>query len=490
MDKTVQAIIDGIVNDVRSSIDDTNKEVRYINWALHLEEVRSFSQYRRLNRGAEEAYHETMKPYYWNFLTNKINYSASTMGCINFLKCSLKEFCGVAEWIAKCGIMEFVGDCEYHCRNIMYRLQMLIELGYRRYIKEWPIDEINECLERLRVAPDYKRGEVYCVLSAFYLIESADMTDEEKDAMEEQLCENWDYLIHIYSVIVRSIIGCKLNNYHSIANTVKILKSCHRHIYLFYDALLLRQDFILGKYDGLPPKKKDEALQKFDKHLVYIKEIIENTEQEEDLEKLCGVIFGSEFKEAINRKHFKTYKELEGLAEYWQQEATKLQGMVDELEPLRALCESMRQAMNNSIPMDVIVKTIIGFDDVKMSKLVFQELDWSLDKHPVWSKYRDEMKELIGEKQRGVANLEMRLEELLAKIAKATQATAAASKKAAEMPTMNDNNGLVAGGNIEARVALTNEQVRMLIEGLSLNDKQSNKLLSLTKDGNNNTGRQ
>lgn len=42
------------------------------------------------------------------------------------------------------------------------------------------------------------------------------------------------------------------------------------------------------------------------------------------------------------------------------------------------------------------------------------------------------MKQLIDEKKRGAANLEMRLEELLANIAKATQETAEASKKAAE----------------------------------------------------------
>lgn len=437
MDIIIQRVIDSIVNDVRRSIEEDKEEVGYINWGVHLEEVRSFRQYRKLSMGAEEAYHEAMKPYYWDYLTGKINYKVASNNLMCFFMESFREFEGAAEWIAEKGILNFVRDClhnEYACRGFQYRLQVLIELGYRRFIQDWPIDEINEYLERLEVAPDYRRGEYYCALSAFYLIDSMDVDDDTKDELIQQLHDNWDFLIHIYSVMVRSIVGCRLNNYTGIANTVKILKSCHHHIYLFYDSLILRQDFLLSKYDGLTPKKKEVAMQKFDKHFVYLQDIMENTEQEDDLEQLCSIIFGSEFEAAMNRKRFKTYKELEGIAEHWQQEATKLQGMVNELEPLRALCESMRQAMENSIPMDVIVRTIIGFEEVKTSRLVFQELDWSLDKHPVWARYREEMKQLIDEKKRGAANLEMRLEELLANIAKATQETAEASKKAAERP--------------------------------------------------------
>lgn len=465
MDRITQGIIDGITNDVKRSIELDKEEVGYINWGVHMDEVRSFRQYHNLNMGAAEAYHEAMKPYYWDYLTGKINYKVASNNLMEFLMYSFREFEGAAEWFAERGILSFVSDCLDNgivCHGFQNRLKELIELGYRRFIQDWPIDEINEYLERLEVTPDYRRGEYFCALSAFYLIDSIDADDDTKDMMIQQMHDNWDFLIHIYSVMVRSIVGCRLNNYTGIANTVKLLKSCHHHIYLFYDALILRQDFLMSKYDGLNPKKKEAALQKFDKHFSYLQDIMENTEQEDDLEQLCRVIFGSEFEAAMNRKRFKSYKELEGIAEHWQHEATKLQGMVNELEPLRALCESMRQAMENSIPMDVIVRTIIGFDDVKMSKLVFQELDWSLDRHAVWSRYRDEMKELIDEKRRGASNLELRLEELLAKIAKATQETAEASKKAAERPTMNDNNGIVAGGSIEAKISLTDNQVSMI----------------------------
>lgn len=475
MDIIIQRVIDSIINDVRHSIEEDKDKLGYADWGVHLEEVRSFRRYRKLNMRVEETYHEAMKPYYWDYLTGKINYKVASNCLMNFLMDSFCEFEGAAEWIAEKGILAFVDDClrnEYSCRGFQYLLQVLIELGYRRFIQDWPIDEINEYLERLEVTPDYRRGEYYCALSAFYLIDYMDADDDTKDELILQLHSNWDFLIHIYSIMVRSIVGSRLSNYTGIANTVKILKSCHHHIYLFYDALILRQDFLMSKYDGLTPKKKETALKKFDKHLVYLQDIMENTEQEDDMELLCSTIFGSEFEAAMNRKRFKTYKELEGIAEHWQQEATKLQGMVNELEPLRALCDSMRQAMENSIPMDVIVRTIIGFEEVKTSRLVFQELDWSLDKHPVWSRYRDEMKQLIDEKKHGAANLEMRIEELLTKIAKATQDTAEASKKAAERPTMNDNNGMVAGGNIEASIRLTDNQARMIAERLGLSNEQ------------------
>lgn len=57
----------------------------------------------------------------------------------------------------------------------------------------------------------------------------------------------------------------------------------------------------------------------------------------------------------------------------------------------------------------------------------------------------------------------------------------------AERPQMKDNNGIVAGGNLNANFSFTNEQVQMLINQLSLTGEQSSKLLNFTNNGNNNT---
>ena len=53
--------------------------------------------------------------------------------------------------------------------------------------------------------------------------------------------------------------------------------------------------------------------------------------------------------------------------------------------------------------------------------------------------------------------------------------------------SVGTNNGIVAGGNLNANFSFTNDQVKMLIEGLALNGEQSKKLLTLTANGNNNT---
>lgn len=44
MDIIIQRVIDSIVNDVRRSIEEDKENVGYINWGVHLEEVRSFRQ--------------------------------------------------------------------------------------------------------------------------------------------------------------------------------------------------------------------------------------------------------------------------------------------------------------------------------------------------------------------------------------------------------------------------------------------------------------
>lgn len=322
MDTKTQDIIDCIINDVRRSSAEGKENVGYIDWDAHLEEVGSFGQYPRAQMGAAEVYHEAMKPYYWDYLTGKINWATTNGNLMVFLMNSFRLFDGAAEWIAKKGILTFVDNCldnDCDCSHFQHCLLVFIKLGYRRFIHDWPIDEINEYLEHLEVAPDHRRGEYFCALSAFYLIDKADVGRYAKDEMLQKLNGNWRYLLNIYSVMVRSIVGSLLNNYAAIINTVKISGSCHHHIYLFYDALNLRLDFLKSKYDGLSPAKKKEALQKFDKHLADIQDIMKNTKQEDDLEQLCSIIFGSELEAALNRKRFMSYKELEAEAAYWKQ---------------------------------------------------------------------------------------------------------------------------------------------------------------------------
>ena len=87
--------------------------------------------------------------------------------------------------------------------------------------------------------------------------------------------------------------------------------------------------------------------------------------------------------------------------EHWKKMATHLGEQLKELEPLKAMCQSMMEAMKHAIPVDEICKVILGFDDPKVSETVFTKLDWELEENEAWASKRKEMKQLIKAKLKG-----------------------------------------------------------------------------------------
>ena len=88
---------------------------------------------------------------------------------------------------------------------------------------------------------------------------------------------------------------------------------------------------------------------------------------------------------------------------------------------MKIICESMKEAVENSIPVNDVVNTIVNFDDPKVSELVFNKLDWDLEDQPAWAKHRKEMKQLIKAKLKGPKEFQTAMEEYARQMAEATQ---------------------------------------------------------------------
>ena len=66
--------------------------------------------------------------------------------------------------------------------------------------------------------------------------------DKKKMDMFDMLDSKWDFMKHFYSIMIRRVIGCRLNGYASVANLVAQQPKYHQYIHIFYCVLCYRQD--------------------------------------------------------------------------------------------------------------------------------------------------------------------------------------------------------------------------------------------------------
>lgn len=340
--------------------------------------------------------HEALQPFYLEYLCGRNHASYEKMGCYGFMNRCIDRYEELGRWFAtESNLMDMIDGLaasQVGEGAVFSRLQMLMATGYRPHMKELDIESVNDEIARQKVQKELYRGEHLCILHAFLMIEGADKTDKEKDDLEELLRRNWGFVMRIYSIMAGSVIGDKQNTFTSVCNNVKIMRGSHPYLHLFMAAIMARETAIM-------PDVK--ARRKMDKHFRYLEDIIAQTPQKDTLDELCKILFGKEFEKAVATKQYASYRELEGLVEHWKEMATNLGEQLKELEPLKAMCQSMMEAMKHSIPVDKICDVIVGFDDPKVSEMVFTKLDWELEENEAWASKRKEMKRLIKAKLMG-----------------------------------------------------------------------------------------
>ncbi len=393
-------------------------------WRKNWISTRGMAEHLSSQAKTRDDFHQALQPYYWMYLSDSLaDDSPSYLEFRSFINACINKYQGLGEWFRTKDIEDIVENLARKREDgsrLTEILMLILKHGYRPYIKEWNKEKLEENIERLRVHGDRYHGEYYCIMHAFYMIETADITDEQKDEFENLLRQNWDFLKHVYSIMIKRIVGCGHKNFRAVANNVEIQTSSHPYIHLFYNALIDRQDGILTT---------EREQKKMVPHIINMENIMMDVEQEDTLDPLCRILFCEEFEKVLARKRFKSYRELEDLADFWQKEAAKLEGHVKELEPLKKICESMKEAVENSIPVDDVVRTIVNFDDPNVSELVFNKLDWDLEEQPAWAKHRKEMKQLIKAKLKGPEDFKSAMKEYAKQMAEATQ-------KLAEKPSV------------------------------------------------------
>lgn len=331
-----------------------------------------------------EIFHQRMKPIYWRLLSGDyIESSDFSDVCyrVSSWMCAYNE---LDKLVGEHNIMELL-DSAYCRTGYLYSffqlLRCIMGQSYRPYIKLWPEDEIDKEIEKLEVSGDSKRGAMLCVLSAYLMIEHADLPEKHKDFLEKQLGENWSYLTNVYSFMVRRIVGSNFKAFVQIINNVVVARSFHPYVHIFYKAVLLRKDELF-----VTPKSRE----KLAKHMARLEEILKTTPQKDDLDELCNIIFGADFEE-IMKNRFMSYDEL-------NEKVILLQDSVGKLSSdMEKVTKQFAEAVESRVPVDLVETQLLRLDSSTASA-IFGNLSLLLAKDPAWAKIQPGLSEKIMQK--------------------------------------------------------------------------------------------
>ena len=207
--------------------------------------------------------------------------------------------------------------------------------------------ELKEMLFKSEVCYDYKTDEVLCVLHAFTMIMQQDWTKDKKKEMLDLLNQQWLFLKHYYSVMIRHIIGVKWTKFSKVAETVmNSSQSFKPHMHIFFCGLM---DCV----DELHLDRKHQR--EMDKVMLQMQEEMNRCEQSELLYPLCDTIFPEDFQRLLREHRPKSYKEIEDennqKDELIQQMREQNRRTCKELEKSK---ETLEQMVLSSIPIEDI----------------------------------------------------------------------------------------------------------------------------------------
>lgn len=214
-------------------------------------------------------------------------------------------------------------------------VRLLLELGYDT---DWQklSERLKMELHEAEVYSDRKTGELMCFLHGVAMLMNTPWDDGKKMENFDLLCDNWDFLKHFYAVMIRRVIGSKLDNFVAVANLVTQLTSYHQHIQIFYCAICYRQNTL-----GL----KKKQLKSLEEKLVRIRSIMGETKESHMLYELCDTIFPEDFQRMLDEFRPETRDEIE-------RERNKLRYEVGILtDQMTSMAEKLKDALEHSVPI-------------------------------------------------------------------------------------------------------------------------------------------
>lgn len=275
-----------------------------------------------------------------------------------------------------------------HIHYFFYLLELLISDKYHQNWEEMAVT-LKESLFQAEVYSDYKTDELLCILHAMTMIMLHDWPLQKKKDVFELLYSHWGFMKHVYSMMIRHIVGCKLPNFAAVANNVMQSNSNLPHLDIFYCALVERMDSM-----GLDEKK----YKKLDDARLKLLEKMNRREPSELLYELCDTLFPEEF-QLMLRHRPKSYGELEEESRKKDLLIMQMEKQTHRLEEqISEITETYRKAIEASIPVEDILKRLLKLP-VATAWDIYGKLDRLLKTHAAWRKYDIRIHDALEQKE-------------------------------------------------------------------------------------------
>lgn len=361
-------------------------------------------------------FHRLMQPYYELFFYGDASVCKSIPGPEH---CFMEEviaadsdFCLWASSQKLEAAAEGWGDYMKRCNNdhVYYYFNLLDRLNNDSFRQDWEklSDSLKEKLFQAEVYSDYKTDELYCILHALAMIMQLKRTLQEKKEMFVMLRDHWGFMKHVYSIMIRHIVGCKLPNFAALTNNVMISNSNLPHLDIYYCALVERIDNL-----GLDEKK----YKKLDDARLKLLEKINRREPSETLYELCDTLFPEEFQQMLRHRP-KSYGELEEENAQKDMLLSQMENQTHKLEQqLEEVTLAYKTAIEASIPVEDILQRLHRIP-IATAWDIYGKLDRLLKTHPVWRQYDIQIQEALEQREREEESMKSNLYSNLETVAK------------------------------------------------------------------------
>lgn len=301
--------------------------------------------------GIMDELHRQLQPYYEMFLfadTKLIN--EKNYNCFRFIIDCAKEDDQFASWAEQFELdaiteawADYLRRADMSIGYYQSLVYILLEGGYNTNWHQLT-ETLKNDLHEAEVYSDYKTGELIAFLHGVAMLMSTSWDDVKKMDLFDLLCNNWEFLKHFYSVMIRRVIGCRLPNFSAVANLLVQQTKYHHYIHIFYCALCYRESTLnLGK-----SQKKS-----LEKQMNRIHNIIDNTIPSDDLNELCDTLFPEDFQRMLDEFRPETREQVE-------RERNKLRYEVGLLtDQMTAMANRLKEALENSVPIPEIEKQLL-----------------------------------------------------------------------------------------------------------------------------------
>ncbi len=260
-----------------------------------------------------------------------------------------------------------------HDPNFFY--WMMKAMLERDYTTDWHgvYDRLKTRLAKARQSGNFKRSEMHCLLMAITMIERLGLPREKKNELFGLVRQNWGFLKYMYSVLIRYIVGMRVDNFAALAYTACNRKASRPYMHLFYKAFKAKFDKLCP--EGLIDAHSGESVRvQAEKHLARMEQIIKSTPQSDALNELCGILFPKVMEEVLQQSRPKTYEELEAAVD----DLTNRYNQV-----LEQLTNAVKDVESDKISADDLTAAFLRFP-TNLALGLFGSVSTLLAQNPTW----------------------------------------------------------------------------------------------------------